>query len=132
MSGSAPILRVARATSSLKASQHFYCEALGLQVIARFDDHEGFSGLIVGHPNAAWHLEFVVEEDVPSPRAPGAENLLVLYLPDETEFRSAVDRMQACGYEPVASSNPYWDRAGKTFEDADGYRLVIENAAWSR
>jgi hypothetical protein len=30
----------------------------------------------------------------------------------------------------VASFNPYWDRHGRTFADADGYRVVIQNQAW--
>ena len=24
----------------------------------------------------------------------------------------------------------YWDRCGRTFEDLDGYRVVLQNAAW--
>jgi hypothetical protein len=31
----------------------------------------------------------------------------------------------------VAAFNPYWDRDGVTFEDPDGYRIVLQNAAWS-
>ncbi|WP_416171653.1 hypothetical protein [Haematobacter missouriensis] len=36
------------------------------------------------------------------------------------------------GHEPVPSFNPYWDRGGRTFEDPDGYRVVLQNAAWPR
>jgi hypothetical protein len=36
--------------------------------------------------------------------------------------------MMAAGYWPVASFNPYWDRSGRTFEDSDGYRVVLQNA----
>ena len=38
--------------------------------------------------------------------------------------------MVACGYQPVKSFNPYWDVRGRTFEDADGYRIVLQQAAW--
>jgi hypothetical protein len=38
--------------------------------------------------------------------------------------------MQDAGFAPVPSFNPYWDRQGATFEDPDGYRLVLQNAAW--
>lgn len=31
---------------------------------------------------------------------------------------------------PVSSFNPYWDREGVTFEDPDGCRIVLRNAAW--
>jgi len=27
---------------------------------------------------------------------------------------------------------PYWDAHGRTFEDLDGYRVVLQNAAWAR
>lgn len=27
--------------------------------------------------------------------------------------------------------NPYWDRLGLTFEDPDGWRVVLQNDAWS-
>jgi hypothetical protein len=26
--------------------------------------------------------------------------------------------------------NPYWDRSGRTFEDPDGYRVVLQNAPY--
>jgi hypothetical protein len=38
--------------------------------------------------------------------------------------------MRLCGNEPTASFNPYWDRQGVTFEDPDGYRVVLQNATW--
>lgn len=39
--------------------------------------------------------------------------------------------MKAIGYEPVESYNPYWDEVGATFEDPDGYRVVLQNDKWS-
>jgi hypothetical protein len=63
--------------------------------------------------------------------APTEDNLLVFYLPDEERWHAAVDRMIAAGYEPVRSFNPYWDRSGRTFEDPDGYRVVLQKASWA-
>jgi len=31
----------------------------------------------------------------------------------------------------VESFNPYWDVHGHTFQDLDGYRVVIQNDEWS-
>lgn len=56
----------------------------------------------------------------------------MFYLPERLQWQAAVDRMRAAGYKPVTSFNPYWDRAGRTFEDSDGYRVVLQNAAWSK
>jgi hypothetical protein len=39
--------------------------------------------------------------------------------------------MLAAGFREVASFNPYWDARGRTFEDPDGYRTVLQNAAWT-
>jgi hypothetical protein len=40
--------------------------------------------------------------------------------------------MAKAGFAPVESFNPFWDRDGLTFEDPDGYRAVLQNAAWDR
>jgi hypothetical protein len=38
--------------------------------------------------------------------------------------------MREAGYPSVIAHNPYWDRGGTTFEDADGYRVVLFHGAW--
>jgi hypothetical protein len=38
--------------------------------------------------------------------------------------------MVSAGFDEVAPFNPYWQRLGRTFEDHDGYRVVIQNAEW--
>ena len=43
-----------------------------------------------------------------------------------------VARIKKSGYEPVSSFNPYWNQHGLTFEDPDGYRVVLQHAAWER
>ena len=124
-------LRVARATDRLEDVLRFYVAGLGFEELGSFEDHAGFDGVMVGVPGAAYHLEFTHQRGHSAGDAPTKENLLVFYLPEEKEWRSAVERMQAAGYRPVPSLNPYWDRHGRTFEDPDGYRVVLQNAAWS-
>ncbi len=36
------------------------------------------------------------------------------------------------GYHTVRPANPYWEKNGATFEDPDGYRVVLENAGLER
>jgi catechol 2,3-dioxygenase-like lactoylglutathione lyase family enzyme len=124
-------LRVARATDRLDEVVRFYVVGLGLEELGTFEDHEGFDGVIVGTPRALYHLEFTHQRGHAVGDAPTKENLLIFYLPDKDEWKSAVDRMEAAGFAPVPSLNPYWDRHGRTFEDPDGYRVVLQNAAWS-
>jgi hypothetical protein len=38
--------------------------------------------------------------------------------------------MKAAGFLPVISFNPYWDKKGLTFEDPDGYRIVLQQTDW--
>jgi catechol 2,3-dioxygenase-like lactoylglutathione lyase family enzyme len=124
-------LRVARPTDHLTDVVQFYRDGLGFEVLYEFNGHDGFDGIMLGHKGAAYHLEFTHKHGHKAGKAPTEDNLLVFYLPDEGEWRQAVQRLEACGYKPVRAFNPYWDRQGKTFEDPDGYRVVLQNARWS-
>ncbi|MCV6576925.1 MAG: VOC family protein [Cohaesibacter sp.] len=126
-----PVLRVARSCQDFDAIKRFYCEGLGFELLGAFEGHNGFDGLIIGHPQAPYHLEFTIEHGVIAPKAPDHEGLLVFYLPDSQEWQKRLDRMAMMGYEPVPSNNDYWDVSGKTYQDPDGYRVVLQNRAWS-
>ncbi len=54
----------------------------------------------------------------------------MFYLPDADEWTRSVERLVALGHKPVSAFNPYWDKKGKTFEDPDGYCVVLQNASW--
>ena len=123
-------LRVARPTDRLDEVLRFYTDGLGLIRLGAFEDHDGFDGVMLGVPGSSYHLEFTRKRGHVAGRAPTEDNLLVFYLPDERQWREAVDRMIAAGYEPVPPFNPYWGRAGRTFQDPDGYRVVLQNASW--
>jgi catechol 2,3-dioxygenase-like lactoylglutathione lyase family enzyme len=125
-----PVLRVARPTDDLEGLLRFYQQGLGLSLLFRFEDHEGFDGVMLGKENAPYHFEFTHARGHIVGRAPTADNLLVFYLPDPAEWRATVQRMRDAGFTPVPSFNPYWDRDGVTFEDPDGYRVVLQGAAW--
>jgi catechol 2,3-dioxygenase-like lactoylglutathione lyase family enzyme len=125
------ILRVARSTDRLAEVAAFYRDGLGFEILAAFEDHAGFDGVVLGARHAPWHLEFTHRRGHPSQAVPDADSLLVLYLPDEAQWRAAVARLRALGARVVPSGNAYWDRCGLTFEDPDGYRLVLQNAAWT-
>ena len=123
-------LRVARPTDDLVSIVSFYRDGLGLQVINQFEDHDGIDGVMLGFPGAPYHLEFTRHHGVTTGRAPTEDHLLVFYVPDRREWEAVAARMADAGHLPVPSLNPYWDRYGITFEDPDGYRVVIQNAAW--
>ena len=123
-------LRVARPTDDLEAVVNFYRDALGLDVIDHFEDHGGIDGVMLGFAGAPYHLEFTRQRGMSAGRAPTEDNLLVFYVPDRREWEAVMARLAASGHDAVSSINPNWDRAGMTFEDPDGYRIVIQNGAW--
>jgi catechol 2,3-dioxygenase-like lactoylglutathione lyase family enzyme len=123
-------LRVARPTDDLAAVVRFYRDGLGFAILYEFQGHDGFDGVMLGHAEAAYHLEFTHRHGHKAGRAPTEDNLLVFYLPDAQQWQRAVARLESQGYKSVKAFNPYWDRKGRTFEDPDGYRVVLQNAAW--
>ena len=125
-------LRIARPTDNLQAIATMYEQGLGMQVLSQFEDHDGFDGIMVGQPNAPYHLEFTTQKGHTAGRAPTQDNLLVYYIPDDQEWARACQRMIQAGFVSVSSFNPFWDLYGKTFEDLDGYRIVLQNTPWSR
>jgi catechol 2,3-dioxygenase-like lactoylglutathione lyase family enzyme len=127
-----PKLRVARPTDNLDALIRFYRDGLGLQILYRFENHDGFDGVMLGHPGTPYHFEFTRAHGSSAGRAPTPDHLLIFYLPDRTEWETSVQMMRSAGFQTVPSFNPYWDRNGVTFEDPDGYRIVLQNGTWDR
>lgn len=127
-----PILRVARPSDDLEALVPFYVGGLGFEILSRFGEHDGFDGIMVGHPGYPYHLEFTCHRGHKVGRAPTEDHLLVFYLPEAAAYRAALSRMAAAGIPPVRSYNPFWDEGGATFEDPDGYRVVLTSRAWTR
>ena len=58
---------------------------------------------------------------------PPRDNLLVLYVEDAEALRLLVERLKSRGHLPVEPENPYWAARGFTFEDPDGWRVVLMN-----
>lgn len=125
-----PHLRIARPVTDLARSVEMYCRGLGLTLLGSFKDHEGFEGAMLGDARSRYHLEFTHCHAHRVKPTPTAEDLLVLYIPEETEWQTACYSMLAAGFKQVASFNPYWEIDGRTFEDPDGYRTVLQRAEW--
>jgi catechol 2,3-dioxygenase-like lactoylglutathione lyase family enzyme len=124
-------LRIAKPVRNLAATQAMYCHGLGLRVVGSFENHQGFDGVMLGTVGGAYHFEFTRCRGHPVTPAPTAEDLAVFYIPALPDWREACANMLAAGFRLVASFNPYWDAKGRTYEDPDGYRIVLQNAAWS-
>ena len=126
-----PKFRIVRPTDNPDALLPFYRDGLGLTVLDSFQDHDGFDAIIMGRENVPYHFAFTRTDRHQAGKAPTKENLLVFYLPDQIEWENAVGRMKAAGFVPVSAFNPYWDKKGVTFEDPDGYRIVLQQTDWA-
>jgi hypothetical protein len=58
-------LRIARPTDHLAAIAEMYAKGLNFTVLAQFQNHGGFDGVILGHPQHPYHLEFTTQHRTP-------------------------------------------------------------------
>jgi hypothetical protein len=126
----ASIIRIARPTDQLEQLVEMYSEGLDFAILANFNDHEGFDGVILGHANESYHLEFTHHRGTAVGRAPTPDNLLIFYVPEKALWKSQCVKLESAGFKKVVSYNPYWDISGFTYEDLDGYRVVLQNEPW--
>jgi ribosomal protein S18 acetylase RimI-like enzyme len=119
-------LRIARHTERLDDVVAFYRDGIGLPEIDRFVGHDGYDGVFLDIPGTGAHLE-LTSGGAHSAPAPHPESLLVLYVGDERARDAIVARLRA---GPVAPANPYWAEHGRTFEDPDGFRVVLVAERW--
>ena len=120
-------VRIARPTDKLAEVVSFYRDALGLVEVGSFENHAGYDGVMLGLPGRDYHLEFTHRaEGSPCP-APSKDNLLVLYVENRTAFSRMAERLARLGHRPVMPENPYWLARGLTYEDPDGWRVVLMN-----
>jgi catechol 2,3-dioxygenase-like lactoylglutathione lyase family enzyme len=122
-------VRIARATNRLDEITEFYCDVLGMDVLARFCDHDGFDGIMLGQAGDSMHFEFTQERGAIVPLAPSPEDLTVLYL-EVAQWDALRAKLDAAGVATVASHNPYWDEHGVTVRDPEGFRIVLHRGAW--
>lgn len=121
-------VRVARHTERLDELVRFYRDGLGLAELGGFRDHDGYDGVFLEVPGTDTHLELTAGGAQGAP-LPHPESLLVLYLGSEEAVRSVSERV---GVDPITPVNPYWGEHGTTFQDPDGFGVVLVPERWRR
>ena len=104
-------LRIAHLSADLATVVKFYRDRLGFEVLHEFRDHDGFDAVMLGRKGAAYHLAFVHKVGHKVAQVPTHDNLLVFYLPDADEWKSAVTRLKGLGHQSV--------------------KVVLQHASWS-
>ena len=123
-------VRIARPTDHLTEVVRFYRDVLGLEQISSFESHAGYDGVILAllvrrdHTLSSCTTSAAVR--VPTPTK---DNLIVFYVEDEAAFREMAARLKRDGHDPVGPVNPCWAENGLTFEDPDGWRVVLMHTA---
>lgn len=122
-------VRFARPTARYDQIVVFYADAVGLPVLARWRDHDGYDGIVFGLPGTPVQLEITQHGTPPEIPEPHPENQLVLYLRGVRARDAVVDRLTRHGHQPVPAANPYWtERGAVLFSDPDGWQVVL--APW--
>lgn len=122
-------VRFARPTLRLAACRVFYGEALGLPVLASWESHQGYDGVVFGLPDESVQLELTEHEDREPLPEPTSEHQLVLYLAEQAALAAILTRLAVSGYETDPTTNPYWsDRGAVAVPDPDGWVLIL--APW--
>jgi hypothetical protein len=100
----------------------FYRDGFGLTEIGGgFRGREGYDGVFLEVPGTKAHLVFTAGGGHGAP-SPHPESLPVLYLGNAEAARAVASRL---GADAIAPTNPYWAEHGTTFQDPDGFRVVL-------
>ena len=125
-------LRIARPTDRFEEVKRFYTEGLGLPIIGGFEDHDGYTGVMVGLPGKDTHLEITHHASGSPGDVTDKEHLLVFYIPDQTAINKLVQKLNDMGYPSVEPENPWWLDISTTIADPDGWRIVLVHGAGYR
>lgn len=119
------VMSIVRKTDNLKQVKAMYQQGLGLDVLDEFRNIDGYDGVVLGHPEYGYTIEFT---DRPySKPYQLSDCYIVFHIGDTQKWELICRAMIRAGFKFVEARNPYWTRVGKTFEDPDGYRVVIQN-----
>src|SRR4051812_35552661 len=100
-------VRVARATRNLPRMLAFYRDGLGFELVDGFEDHAGYTGVVLAMPGSA-HLEITQHARGRSGSAPDPDDLLVIYLPSHAQVARVCKRLEHLGHACQRPVNPYW------------------------
>jgi len=121
------IFRVARHTNDIEKMVQFYTTILGLEVIGRFNNHEGYDGVMLGLQDLDWHLEFTCcpEEDFHVNPSSQEDDLIVFYPRFASQMKVIEENIDIHRLEIFTAKNPYWHRNGILIKDPDNYPIII-------
>ena len=112
-----PKLRLSRPTNHLEAILSFYVDGLGFEILDRFDNQQGWDGVILGHRDWPYQFEFTARRD---------ESVVGEY------WQKRLKALFEAGFQQVTPPQLYADEGTATYEDPDGYRVVLRCGRWKK
>ena len=100
-------IQIARTVTEIAASVAKYKGGLGLKELARFEDHEGFDGAMLGEHESGFHFEFTFCRKHTVAPSPTPEDLLVFYVPEAHAWEARCQAKRSAGFKEVESFNPF-------------------------
>ena len=118
------MIRIARATRRLESMTRFYRDGLGFPIVDHFTGHAGYSGVILAMHDRV-ELELTSHARGRTGARPDPDDLLVIHLATAAEVERIHRRLESLGHSSVTPLNPWWLVRAVTFEDPDGWRVVL-------
>lgn len=118
------IFRVARHTNDFEPLIEFYTEVIGLAILGKFENHNGYDGIFFGKEGLDWHLEFTKSESKADHKFDD-DDLLVFYPKTKDEFEKILLQIEARKIKKLKPTNPYWQENGILISDPDGFKIII-------
>ena len=118
------IFRYARHTLNLQRIEKFYTEIVGLERLGGFENHNHYTGLILGFPGQSWHLEFTTSDEKPKSIFDD-DDILVFYVNSRTELSEVKNKIELGNIKMEMPKNPYWVNNGIMISDPDGFKIIF-------
>jgi len=112
-------LRIARPSPDLDRAERFWIAGLGLEVLYRTgaDAEGGHTLLMLGWPEAPWHLELVGDPNGETPPGSTDEDLLVLYVGGPVDEEPSINWSAASRRQPVILTGTGGESPSSTLTD---------------
>lgn len=94
--------------------------------LGRFEDHEGFDGVLVGDVEGTSTSRSRLAAFTPVEFKPTGEDLLVTAIPERAEWEIRCETLDAAGFPGVDNFN----RSGRTYIDPVAIESLVQNAPW--
>ena len=118
--------RYARYTQKIESLIYFYTSVLNFEILGKFENHDGYSGVFLGIKGENWHLEFTQDNNIPESKSDD-DDILVFYPESLEEFQKIVANLELYKVPILEPKNPYWKENGICFEDYDHYKIIVSD-----